>query len=156
MWYVKVAQSCPTLCDSMDYTAHGILQVSILKNTAFQNTAFHFFRGIFPNQGLNPGLPYCRQIVHQLSHRKHWILTPIHPSEHSSIDIFSTFTLRFYIFRKCGFGRGTDTKPMEQIREPRKRIIQKAHLIFNKDIEVIEWMRLSFWQLELEQVDTHR
>ena len=26
---VKVAQSCPTLCDPMDYTVHGILQVRI-------------------------------------------------------------------------------------------------------------------------------
>ena len=26
---VKVAQSCPTLCDPMDYTAHGILQARI-------------------------------------------------------------------------------------------------------------------------------
>ena len=24
---VKVAQSCPTLCDSVDYTVHGILQI---------------------------------------------------------------------------------------------------------------------------------
>ena len=28
---VKVAQSCPTLCDSMDYTVHGILQPRILE-----------------------------------------------------------------------------------------------------------------------------
>ena len=28
---VKVAQSCPTLCDPMDYTAHGILQAEILE-----------------------------------------------------------------------------------------------------------------------------
>ena len=27
---VKVAQSCPTLCDPMDYTVHGILQARIL------------------------------------------------------------------------------------------------------------------------------
>ena len=27
---VKAAQSCPTLCDPMDYTVHGILQASIL------------------------------------------------------------------------------------------------------------------------------
>ena len=27
---VKVAQLCPTLCDSMDYTVHGILQARIL------------------------------------------------------------------------------------------------------------------------------
>ena len=28
---VKVAQSCPTLCDPMDYTVHGILQLRILE-----------------------------------------------------------------------------------------------------------------------------
>ena len=28
---VKVAQLCPTLCDTMDYTAHGILQATILE-----------------------------------------------------------------------------------------------------------------------------
>ena len=32
---VKVAQSCPTLCDPMDYTAHGILQARILEWAAF-------------------------------------------------------------------------------------------------------------------------
>ena len=28
---MKVAQSCPTLCDRMDYTVHGILQATILE-----------------------------------------------------------------------------------------------------------------------------
>ena len=28
---VKVIQSCPTLCDRMDYTVHGILQARILE-----------------------------------------------------------------------------------------------------------------------------
>ena len=32
---VKVTQSCPTLCESMDYTVHGILQVRILEWVAF-------------------------------------------------------------------------------------------------------------------------
>ena len=27
---VKITQSCPTLCDPMDYTVHGILQAIIL------------------------------------------------------------------------------------------------------------------------------
>ena len=26
-------------------------------------------QGIFPNQGLKPGLPHCRQILYQLSHK---------------------------------------------------------------------------------------
>ena len=29
--WVKVAQSCPAVCDSMDYTVHGILQARILE-----------------------------------------------------------------------------------------------------------------------------
>ena len=37
---MKVAQSCPTLCDLMDYTVHGTLQGRILKWVAFP-----FFRG---------------------------------------------------------------------------------------------------------------
>ena len=28
---VKVIQPCPTLCDPMDYTVHGILQAQILE-----------------------------------------------------------------------------------------------------------------------------
>ena len=33
--HVKVAQSCPTLCEPMDYTVHGILQARILEWVAF-------------------------------------------------------------------------------------------------------------------------
>ena len=32
---MEVPQSCPTLCDSMDYTVHGILQARILEWVAF-------------------------------------------------------------------------------------------------------------------------
>ena len=32
---VIVAQSCPTLCDLVDYAVHGILQVRILEWVAF-------------------------------------------------------------------------------------------------------------------------
>ena len=37
---VKVAQSCTTLCNPMDYTVHGIFQAGIL-----EWVAFHFSRG---------------------------------------------------------------------------------------------------------------
>ena len=33
--FVKVAQLCPTLCDPMDYTVHGILYARILGWVAF-------------------------------------------------------------------------------------------------------------------------
>ena len=61
---VKVAQSCPTLFDPMDYTVHGILQARI------QEWVSHsLLPGIFPVQGLNPGLLHCRQLIYQLSNQ---------------------------------------------------------------------------------------
>ena len=35
MVMVKIAQSCPTLCNPMDYTVYGILQARILEWVAF-------------------------------------------------------------------------------------------------------------------------
>ena len=58
-----VTQLCPTLCNPMDY----------LWNPPGQNTgvgSLFLLQGIFPTQGLNPGLPHCRQILYQLSHKE--------------------------------------------------------------------------------------
>ena len=41
-------------------------------NSPGQNTGvgnFSLFQGIFPSQGSNPGLPDCKQILYQLSHK---------------------------------------------------------------------------------------
>ena len=60
---VKVAQSCPTLCDPMDCSPW---------NSPGQNTGVHslsLLQGIFPTQGSNPGLPQCRWILYQLSYK---------------------------------------------------------------------------------------
>ena len=67
--WVKVAQSCLTLCDPMDYPVHGILQARMLEWVAFP------FSGDLPNPGikpLQPGLPHCRQILYQLNHKGRW------------------------------------------------------------------------------------
>ena len=61
---VKVAQSCLTLCDPMDYTVRGILQARILEWIAFP-----FSRGSSQPRDSNPGLPHRRQILYQLSHQ---------------------------------------------------------------------------------------
>jgi len=54
---MKVAQSCPTICDPKDYTVPaGVCSLSLLQ-------------GISPTQGLIPGFPHCRQILYQLNHR---------------------------------------------------------------------------------------
>ena len=64
---VKVAQLCPTLCDPMSYTIHGILHAKILENIGVGSLSL--LQGIFPTQGLNPGLLHCRWILYQLSHK---------------------------------------------------------------------------------------
>ena len=48
---MKVAQSCLTLCNPMDNTAHGILQARILEWVAFP------FSRDFPNRGIKPRSP---------------------------------------------------------------------------------------------------
>ena len=59
-------KSCPTLCDPMDYIVHGILQAGILHTGVGRCS---ILQGIFPTQGLNPGLPHRRQILYHLSHQ---------------------------------------------------------------------------------------
>ena len=42
-------------------------------NSPGQNTgvgSHSLLQGIFPTQGLNPGLPHCRQILYQLGHQE--------------------------------------------------------------------------------------
>ena len=66
---MKVAQSCPTLCDPMDYTVHGILQAKILEWIAFPFLPNPGIESIWSPIEFSPGLLRCRQILYQLSHR---------------------------------------------------------------------------------------
>ena len=64
-----VAQSCLTLCDPMDCSLPGS---SVHGDSPGKNTevGFHaLLQGIFPNQGSNPGLLHCGQILYHLSHQ---------------------------------------------------------------------------------------
>ena len=63
-----VAQSYLTLCDPMDCSLPG---TSVHGDSPGKNTGVGchaLSQGIFPTQGLNPGLPRCRQILYQLSY----------------------------------------------------------------------------------------
>ena len=70
-----VSQSCPTLCDLMDYgslgpSAHRILYH--IENSLGKNTGVgcnFFLQRIFLTQGLNLCLLHCRQILYHLSHQ---------------------------------------------------------------------------------------
>ena len=83
---VKITQSCPTLCDLMDYTVHGILQARIWRWVAFpfsrwspaesqgtlKNTgvgSLSLLQWVFPTQELNWGLLHCKRILYQVNHQ---------------------------------------------------------------------------------------
>ena len=83
---VKVAQSCPTLCDPVDYIVHVIpnpgikpmspaLQADSLQAETQRKPknigvgSLSLLQQIFPTQGLNQGLLHCRWILYQLSYQ---------------------------------------------------------------------------------------
>ena len=57
----EVAQLCPTFCDPVDCSPLGSSVHVNLQARILEWVAISFSRGIFPTQGSNPGLPYCRQ-----------------------------------------------------------------------------------------------
>ena len=67
---VSVAQSCPILCDPMDYSPPGF---SVHGNSPGKNTevgSHSLLQGIFLTQEWNPGLLHQRQILYHLSHQE--------------------------------------------------------------------------------------
>ena len=65
-----VPQSCLALCDPIDCSLPGssVHGGSLGKNPGMGCHAL--LQGIFPIQGVNPGLLQCRQILYQLSHQE--------------------------------------------------------------------------------------
>ena len=64
-----VTQSYPTLWDPTDCSPRRLL---CPWNSPGQDTgvgSHSLLQGIFPTQGSNPGLPHCRLILYQLSHK---------------------------------------------------------------------------------------
>ena len=67
--YVELhgSESFSVMPDSLQ--PHGLYRP---QNSLSQNTgvgSLSLFQGIFPTQGLNQGLPHCRRIFYQLSHK---------------------------------------------------------------------------------------
>ena len=65
----SVAQLCLTLCDPMDSSPPGssVHGDSPGKKTGVRSHTL--LQGIFPIQGLTPGLSHCRRILYCLSHQ---------------------------------------------------------------------------------------
>ena len=65
--FMSECESCSVVSDSLQ--PHGLYS---WWNSPGQNTgvgSLPLLQGIFPTQGLNPGLPHCRQILYHLSHK---------------------------------------------------------------------------------------
>ena len=76
---------CPNLCDPMDCSPPGS---SVHGDSSGKNTGVGchaLLQGIFPTQGLNPGVPHCTWILYPLSHQG----SPLTPYQ-------SNFTLTFH------------------------------------------------------------
>ena len=64
-----VTQSCPTLCDPIDYSLPGS---SLHGDSPGKNTGVGchaLLQAIFPTQGSNPGLPHYSEVLLHLSHQ---------------------------------------------------------------------------------------
>ena len=98
-----VAQSCLTLFDLKDCSPPGS---SIHGDSPGKNTGVSChapLQGIFPTQGSNPGLPHCRLILYQLSHKGsprilEWVAYPFSrgPSQPSNWTGVSCIVGRFF------------------------------------------------------------
>ena len=96
-FYLYPQHSCSTKWKSLSHvrlfgTPWLYMTIYSQQNSPGQNIgvgSLSLLQGIFPTQELNPGLPHCRQILYQLSHKgspriPEWIAYPF------SSKIFST------------------------------------------------------------------
>ena len=74
MWKIKSQDAGPRHGESHSVASDSLWPHGLYSplNSPGQNTGVgspSLLQGIFPTQGLNPGLPHCQQILYQLSHK---------------------------------------------------------------------------------------
>jgi len=94
-----IAQSCPTLCNPMDYSPPGS---SVHWDSSGKNTGVcchALLQGNFPSQGLNPGLPLCRCILYHLSHQGSPPVYIVRFNWHTTLCKFKVYSMMiWYIY----------------------------------------------------------
>ena len=108
-WKVKVAQSCMTVCYPIDSPWN-----SLGHNTGVGGLSL--LQEIFPIQGSNQGLPHCRHILYQLSHKGNpkileWVACPFsggssQPTDQTRVScfagrFFTNWAIREALFKLC-------------------------------------------------------
>ena len=63
------AQSCPTLCDTLDGSLPGSFVHGIFPGKSTGVGCHLLLQRIFLIQGSNLGLPHCRQMLYHVSHQ---------------------------------------------------------------------------------------
>ena len=101
-------------------------------------------RGIFPTQGLNPGLLHCRQILHQLSYQASPYFSPRINSHKSSGQIISVFWSIWNLQKEI------NSCPHQILRN--LELQGKKHT--NKLLPLMLWMLLS-WEKDRPDVWGH-
>ena len=119
---VKVIQSCPTLCDPLDCTVHGILQARILEWVAFPSS-----------RGSNPVLLHCRRILYQPSHKRsprilEWLAYPFSSKSSQPRNWSGVSCIAGGIFTNSAMREGLETSASLDKQNPTLARIP-AHLI---------------------------
>ena len=129
---VRVHQSCLTLCDP-----HGLYNPW---NSPGQNTgvgSLSLLQGIFPTEGLNPGLLHCRRILYQLTHKGsprvlEWVCCrkgdPFQGLELGScLMLGNEFSEETHMLTKqeISLGKGTRVEST-RVREPRRTALPRG------------------------------
>ena len=76
---LRESESCSVMSDYL--WLHGLHSPWNSPGQNIGMDSLSLLQGIFPMQGLNPGLPHCRQILYQLSHQGsprilEWVASP--------------------------------------------------------------------------------
>ena len=101
-----VFQSCSILCDPTDCSPPGS---SVYRDYPGKDTGVGchaLLQGLFPTQGLNPGLPHCRRILYCLSHQG----SPSHVYVYMYLYIYTYIYTYRYICIYMSFTGGSDVK----------------------------------------------
>ena len=131
-------ESCSVTSDSLQ--PHGLYGPW---NSPGQNTGVHslsLLQGIFPTQELNPGLPHCRQILYQLSHKGsprilEWVACPLssissQPRNETRVScivgrFFTNWTIGIPVLQKVFLNT---MRGMSNVWGGQKRVIQKLEM----------------------------
>ena len=95
------AQSCPTLCNPMDYSPPGS---SVHWDSSGKDTGVcchALLQGNFPSQGLNAGLPLCRCILYHLSHQGSPPVYIVRLNWHITLCKFKVYSVMVWWFDMC-------------------------------------------------------